>query len=311
MQLKDPFAQFAIDNARAGRIALGLEYLGTRYRGWQTQQAGVASIQPLVEKALAAIALEPISVHSAGRTDAGVHACAQVVHFDTSAARPSRAWVLGTNNKLPKDIRVRWAQPVGQDFHARHAAWARRYRYIIYNSAQPFAQLHDQLAWHLQPLDAQKMHSAAQQLVGEQDFSALRSVRCQSRTPWRHIHFVRVYRRGYLIVVDVQANAFLHHMVRNLVGALLLIGSGERPSEWLGDLLASKHRAAAGITAPAQGLYMVGVHYPPHFNLPKEALGPHFMQLLAAEEPDAPYPEFLPQWQRSALTRAAVYPDKV
>lgn len=303
MSLSDPFALFAIDDATPGRIALGVEYLGSQYRGWQTQQAGVASLQPLVEKALEKIALEPISVHSAGRTDAGVHASCQVVHFNTSAARPSRAWVLGTNNHLPKDIRIRWSKPVSNDFHARHSALARRYRYIIYNSAVPFAQLHDQLTWHLKPLDTEKMHQAAQLLVGEKDFSAFRSVRCQSSTAWRHLHFVRVYRRGQLIVVDIQGNAFLHHMVRNIVGALMLVGEGVKPADWLTEQLEGKERATGGITAPAAGLYMAAVLYPEHFNLPLEPLGPHFMHLLVGEAPDDPYPQFLPEWQRSDLTR--------
>lgn len=301
----DPFAPFAIDNSTSGRMALGVEYLGSNYRGWQTQQTGVPSIQPLVERALSKLAQEPITVHSAGRTDAQVHASSQVVHFDTNAARPSRAWILGVNNNLPKDIKIRWAQPVAANFHARHSALARRYRYVIYNSAIPFAQLHDQITWFRKPLDVDKMHAAAQLLVGEQDFSALRSVRCQSRTPWRHVHFVKVYRHGQLIVVDVQANAFLHHMVRNLVGVLLQIGTGEQPASWLTKILASKERAAAGITAPAEGLYMVAVLYPDEFKIPQGVLGPHFMHLLAAENPDAPYPDFLPNWHRSDLTRTS------
>lgn len=301
--LSNPFALFAVDDATPGRLALGVEYLGSQYRGWQTQQAGVASIQPLVEKALQKIALQPITVHCAGRTDAGVHACCQVVHFDTCAARPTRAWVLGTNNHLPPDIRIRWSKPVVTNFHARHSALARRYRYFIYNSSVPFAQMHDQLTWHLKPLDAEKMHLAAQLLVGEKDFSAFRSVRCQSSTAWRHLHFIHVYRRGQLVVIDIQGNAFLHHMVRNIVGSLMLVGEGERPAEWLTEQLEGKKRATGGITAPAAGLYMAAVHYPEQFNLPLEPLGPHFMHLLAGELPDYPYPLFLPEWQRSELTR--------
>ncbi|HKM15133.1 MAG TPA: tRNA pseudouridine(38-40) synthase TruA [Marinospirillum sp.] len=304
MPLSDPFTLFAIDDAASGRIALGVEYLGSNYRGWQAQHTGVPSIQPLVEKALQKIALEPITVHCAGRTDAEVHACCQVVHFDTAVARPSRAWVLGTNNNLPPDIRIRWSQPVVDNFHARHSALARRYRYVIYNSSVPFAQMHDQLTWHTKPLDADKMHQAAQLLVGEKDFSAFRSVRCQSSTPWRHLHFIRVYRRGQLIVIDIQANAFLHHMVRNIAGALMDVGEGQRPVEWLTELLEAKQRAVAGITAPAEGLYLVAAHYPERFNLPLEPLGPHFMHLLADEHLDDPYPEFLPEWYRSDLTRS-------
>lgn len=303
MALTDPFALFPADDATPGRMALGVEYLGSRFRGWQTQQTGVPSIQPLLEKALARIALEPVSVMCAGRTDAGVHGSGQVVHFETTAARPSKAWVFGTNNHLPPEIRVRWSQPVPYDFHARHSALARRYRYILYNHRTPPAQLFDQVTWWNQPLDVEKMHQAAQQLIGEKDFSAFRSVRCQSRTAWRHMHFIRVYRRGLLIVVDIQANAFLHHMVRNIVGALLEVGQGERPVEWIAELLQQGVREVAGITAPANGLYLVAVLYPQHFGLPLDPLGPHFMQLLADEQPDDPYPEFLPQWHRSDLTR--------
>lgn len=303
MQLTDPFERFAADDGVPGRVALGIEYLGSHYRGWQTQQTGVSSIQPRLEAALCQVAGEPISVMCAGRTDAGVHASGQVVHFDTRMARSSRAWVFGSNGELPPDIRVRWARPVPDDFHSRHSALARRYRYVLINHRLRPAQLHDQLTWWNRPLDADKMHRAAQCLVGEKDFSAFRSVRCESRTPWRHMHFIRVYRRGQLIVIDIQANAFLHHMVRNIVGTLMAVGQGDRPESWVQELLEGKQREVAGITAPAEGLYLIAVLYPERFGLPCEPLGPYFMHLLANEQPDDPYPAFLPEWHRTDLTR--------
>ncbi|SFX44339.1 tRNA pseudouridine(38-40) synthase TruA [Marinospirillum alkaliphilum] len=301
--LTDPFDLFPSDDATPGRIALGVEYLGSGFRGWQTQQTGVPSIQPWLESALSKVAGETISVMCAGRTDAGVHATGQVVHFDTSAARPSRAWVFGCNGELPPDIRIRWAKPMPHDFHARYSAIARRYRYVIINHRMRPAQMHDQLTWWNKPLDVEKMHEAAQYLIGEKDFSAFRSAKCESSTPWRHMHFIRVYRRGQLLVVDIQANAFLHHMVRNIVGTLLAVGQGDRPVSWVKELLDLKKRQIAGITAPAQGLYLVAALYPERFGLPCESLGPHFMQLLADEHPDDPYPEFLPEWHRTHLTR--------
>ncbi|MFK7161005.1 tRNA pseudouridine(38-40) synthase TruA [Marinospirillum sp. MEB164] len=287
----------------AGRFALAVEYQGSAYHGWQTQQ-GVPSVQPLLEKALTLVAQEPISVMCAGRTDAGVHASAQVVHFDSPVARSERAWVRGGNNALPPDIRVLWARSVPEHFHARHSALARRYRYVLHNHINRPAGLHNLVAWCHDALDVEKMQAAADLLVGEKDFSCFRSAKCQSRIAWRHMHFVRVYRRGYWIIVDIQANAFLHHMVRNIVGTLMKIGTGERPIEWVQTLLEAKQRAQAGMTAPAEGLYLIGALYPERYQLPQGPLGPHFMTLLADEDPDAPYPEFLPSWHRSDLTRS-------
>ncbi|SFC44870.1 tRNA pseudouridine38-40 synthase [Marinospirillum celere] len=304
MALLDPFAVFDETHAQAGRIALGVEYEGSQFRGWQTQSEGIPSLQPLLEKALSRLAKEPISVMCAGRTDAGVHASGMVVHFDTQAALPERAWTLGINSSLPPALRVRWARPVPANFHARHSAIARRYRYIIYNHRTRPSILDGQLTWWNQPLNAERMHEAAQLLIGEKDFSAFRSIRCQSRIAWRHMHFIKVLRRGELLIIDIQANAFLHHMVRNIVGTLIKIGRHEKPIEWINELLASKERAQAGITAPAAGLYFVAALYPEHFGLPCERLGPNFISLLADEELDAPYPEFLPEWHRTDLTRS-------
>ena len=309
MDLLDPFQLFDETQAKAGRLALGVEYQGSEFRGWQTQREGIPSVQPLLEKALTQLAGEPISVMCAGRTDAGVHASGMVVHLDTRRALPERAWTLGVNGKLPSALRVRWARPVPAHFHARHSALARRYRYIIYNHRTRPSILHDQVTWWNQPLDADKMHQAAQLLLGERDFSAFRSVRCQSKIAWRHMHFIKVLRRGNMIIVDIQANAFLHHMVRNIVGTLIKIGRGEKNIAWVEELMARKQRAQAGITAPAAGLYFVAALYPREFNLPLESLGPNFLTLLADEKLDAPYPEFLPEWYRSDLTRGAVRPD--
>ena len=299
-----PFELFDEQNARAGRLALGVEYEGSGYHGWQTQAQGVPSVQSVLEQELSRLAGEPLSVMCAGRTDAGVHASGMVVHLDATRALPERAWTLGVNSRLPSAVRVRWARAVPADFHARHSALGRRYRYIIYNHRTRPCTLHQQVTWWNQPLDAEKMHQAAQRLPGERDFSAFRSVRCQSRLAWRHLHFFKVFRRGDFIIMDVQANAFLHHMVRNLAGTLIKIGTGKKPAEWLDELMASRQRAQAGTTAPAAGLYFVAALYPERFQLPQERLGPNFLSLLADEDLDAPYPEFLPQWHRSDLTRS-------
>lgn len=304
MELLDPFALFDETQARPGRMALGVEYQGSEFRGWQTQGQGIPSVQPVLEEALSHLTGESISVMCAGRTDAGVHASGMVVHLDTQRALPERAWTLGVNGRLPSAIRVRWAKAVPDHFHARHSALARRYRYIIYNHRTRPSILHDQVTWWNQPLDAERMHQAAQLALGERDFSAFRSVRCQSRIAWRHMHFIRVLRRGHMILVDIQANAFLHHMVRNLVGTLIKIGRGEKPVEWVSELLERKQRAQAGMTAPAAGLYLVAALYPSEFALPLEPLGPNFLSLLADEDLDAPYPAFLPEWYRSDLTRS-------
>ncbi len=303
MHFGGEFEVFDETSASPGRQALCVEYLGSEFRGWQTQQVGIPSVQPLLEQALSRLASEPVSVMCAGRTDAGVHASGQIVHFDTQASLPERAWVLGTNGFLPDSIRVRWARSVSDRFHARHSALARRYRYLIYNHRHRPALLHGQVTWWNQPLDVDLMQAAAQRLVGEKDFSAFRSARCQSRIAWRHMHFVEVKRFGEWILIDVQANAFLHHMVRNIAGTLIKIGQGEKPVDWIDALLEAKQRAQAGMTAPAAGLYFIAALYPDQFGLPTEPLGPSLVRLLAAENLDGVYPEFLPQWYRSDLTR--------
>ena len=248
------------------RIVLGVEYDGSAYAGWQYQQHQ-ASVQARLQSALSRIADQPITVLCAGRTDAGVHALEQVVHFDCRAERDMRAWVLGVNSHLPDDIRVIWGKAAAEDFHARYSAIARFYRYIILNRPMKSA-LQRQSTWCYQPLDAEKMQQAGQYLLGEHDFSSFRAQGCQSVSPKRLMHFLEVYRDDQRVIIDICANAFLHHMVRNITGVLLEVGMGRRSPEWTLELLALKNRAAAGVTAPPQGLHLGGVYYPPHFQIP-------------------------------------------
>ncbi|AJI84227.1 tRNA pseudouridine(38-40) synthase [Yersinia enterocolitica] len=258
------------------KIALGIEYNGSRYFGWQRQQE-VASVQACLEAALSKVANEPIGVLCAGRTDAGVHATGQVVHFITTAERKDAAWTMGVNSHLPPDIAVRWVKTVDDGFHARFSATARRYRYIIFNHRYRPAVLAQGVTHCYMPLDAEKMEQAAQCLLGEHDFTSFRAIQCQSRTPWRNVKHVKVTRHGAYIVVDIKANAFVHHMVRNIVGSLIEIGCGNQSVTWMAELLALKDRARAAATAKAEGLYLVSVDYPDHFALPKTPLGPLFL----------------------------------
>lgn len=249
------------------RWCAGVEYLGTAYGGWQAQ-GHVDSVQARVEAALSAIADAPLRVHCAGRTDAGVHALQQVVHFDSAAARDAYAWLVGGNSRLPADISLRWVQPAADDFHARHSANRRHYRYVIHNSRARSAQAGGRATWWTWPLDAERMHQAAQALIGEHDFSAFRAAECQSSTPMRRLDAISVTRHGDYVLIDVCANAFLHHMVRNISGTLLYIGQGRAAPDWAGELLAGRDRSLAGPTAPPQGLYFVGPEYPPRFAVP-------------------------------------------
>lgn len=271
------------DNGRAGRYAMCVEYNGSGYHGWQTQQPGVKSVQETLEKALSKVANEPITVMCSGRTDTGVHASSQIVHFDSTAVRSSKAWTFGCNTNLPDSIAVRWAIPVDGEFHARYSATSRRYRYVIYNQRVRPALMSDQMTWFDRPLDEEKMHQAVQHLLGENDFSSFRAAGCQSNTPWRNIEKAKVFRMGCLVILEIQANAFLHHMIRNIVGALLPVGAGDKPVQWIADLLALRDRTQAGVTAPPNGLYFVEAQYPEHFGLPKLELGPHFLTLLGSE----------------------------
>ncbi|KPN19978.1 tRNA pseudouridine synthase A [Xanthomonas sp. Mitacek01] len=254
------------------RYAIGVEYDGHAFHGWQRLsrhgETGAPSVQEALEDALSKIANHPVTTVCSGRTDAGVHAQCQVVHFDSDAPRAPRAWVLGTTTLLPPQVGVLWCQPVADGFNARFDARARHYRYRILNRQVRPALHRHYLSWELRPLDADAMHRAAQALLGEQDFSAFRTVQCQAKHPHRDLQRIRVRRDGDEVIVDVQANAFLHHMVRNIVGSLLEVGAGVQPEAWIGDLLAGRDRNLAGPTAPAAGLVFLGPLYPPEWNLP-------------------------------------------
>jgi tRNA pseudouridine38-40 synthase len=273
------------------RIALGLEYDGSRYCGWQTQLHAV-SVQAELERALSSVADHPVTVTSAGRTDAGVHASMQVVHFDAPVDRGERAWVLGANTLLENDISALWAQTVVDTFDARHSAQARTYRYRILNRQPRPALERHRACWIRQPLNAEFMQAAAQSLVGEHDFTSLRAAECQSPTPMRRLERIMVARSDQYVSIVVTANAFLHHMVRNIAGVLIAIGCGDRPVEWCAEVLAARDRKLAGITAPPQGLTLVGVRYAPELQLPTEpeALGYQHRHLPAARRSriDAP-----------------------
>ena len=248
------------------RIALGLEYDGSGFCGWQSQ-AGGGSVQDALESALAAVADAPTRVACAGRTDAGVHALSQVVHFDTDAVRPDTAWVRGVNAHLPSGVAVRWAQPVPDEFHARFSALGRRYRYLLLNRGERPGLMAGRVGWFHRPLDADAMAQAAGLLLGEHDFSAFRAAECQAKSPVKTLRRADVARHGELLVFDFEASAFLHHMVRNLVGALVYVGKGAHPPAWLGELLAGRDRARAAPTFDASGLYFAGVDYDPCWNL--------------------------------------------
>ena len=252
------------------RWAAGIEYLGGRYGGWQAQQDR-ASIQAELEAALSSVADHPVRTQAAGRTDAGVHAYGQVVHFDSSAARSPYAWVLGGNSRLPPDISLRWVQQAPADFSARHSATMRSYRYVIHNHRARSALLMERASWITGELDAAAMHRAAQALLGERDFSAYRAAECQSSTPMRNVQSIGIRRSGEFVVMDIRANAFLHHMVRNIMGVLLEIGQGRRAESWAGEVLEGRQRSRGGVTAPGQGLYFVGPEYPERFGLPGPA----------------------------------------
>ncbi|MDC5703610.1 tRNA pseudouridine(38-40) synthase TruA [Vibrio europaeus] len=258
------------------RIALGIEYNGTQYFGWQRQRE-VKSVQEKLERALSIVANHPIEVQCAGRTDAGVHGTGQVVHFDTTATRKMVAWTMGANANLPDDIAVRWAKEVPDEFHARFSATARRYRYIIFNSALRPGILSSGVSHYHGELDENKMHQAAQYLLGENDFTSFRATHCQSRSPWRNMMHINVTRHNQYVVIDIKANAFVHHMVRNITGSLICVGRGEQKPEWIKDLLEIKDRKQAGATAKAEGLYLVDVDYPEEFQLPRVPIGPLFL----------------------------------
>ena len=260
------------------RVALGVEYDGGRFSGWQRlstagTQVADGSLQTALEMALSKVADARIDTVCAGRTDAGVHARCQVVHFDTDAVRDARGWVLGTTSNLPPAMAVRWCVPVADDFSARFAARARRYRYRILNRWMRPGLERQYLSWERMPLNADAMQVAAQALRGARDFSAFRSIQCQASHARRDLHDIVVTRHDDEVHVEVQANAFLHHMVRNIVGSLLMVGRGERPVEWIAELLEGRDRSVAGPTAPAAGLLFLGPRYPRQWGLPQDVCG--------------------------------------
>lgn len=251
------------------RIALGIEYEGTDFLGWQRLSHG-PTVQGSLESALSFVAGAPVEVMCAGRTDARVHAQCQVIHFDTEAERSHRSWTLGTNSQLPDSVVVRWVRNVDERFHARFSAKARRYRYTILNRPVRAALDARFVTWERVPLDIEPMRLAAQALIGEHDFTSFRTVACQSRTPMRCVHEISIACDADRITIEIQANAFLHHMVRNIVGSLLPVGRGDRPPEWIASLLAGRNRAKAAPTAAASGLTFLQPLYPTDYGLPDE-----------------------------------------
>lgn len=249
------------------RIALGIEYDGFGYYGWQFQK-GLPTIQGTLEEALSKVANEPIELFCAGRTDANVHATGQVIHFDTRAKRHIDAWVFGTNAHLPSSIVVKFARAVDYHFHARFKATARRYRYLIYNHPIRPALLTNRATWYYYPLDINRMRLAGAYLLGEQDFSSFRSSQCNSNSPMRNVTDFSVSRSDDFVIIDIQANAFLHHMVRNIVGTLVKIGAGQKEPGWMQEVLQAKSRKVAAETAPADGLYLTHVYYPEPYTFP-------------------------------------------
>jgi len=256
------------------RFALGVEYDGSDFSGWESQPRR-RSVQSTLETALACVADGPVATVCAGRTDAGVHAIAQVVHFDSVAKRAPHEWVMGTNSNLPGDVSVRWANPVAEPFHARYSAVYRYYRYVILNRRQRPALLRRRAAWERSPLQVAAMRAAAEYLLGEQDFSSFRAAGCQAKSAVRNVVGLEVHRRGDLVFIDIAANGFLQHMVRNVAGVLIEVGKGKREPAWAKELLEARDRTRAAATAPPQGLYLSRIDYPPEHGLP--AVSPEWL----------------------------------
>jgi len=257
------------------RIALGIEYNGSKFSGYQLQSHGTRTVQGELEKALSIVADEPIRLTCAGRTDTGVHATGQVVHFDTNVQRELKAWMLGSNTNLPSDIAVHWVRQVRNDFSARFSAVSRSYRYILFNRRIRSAVFQSNVAWSYEKFDEAAMNEAAQFLLGEHDFSAFRSSRCQANHAIRVMQEISVVRQDDYLILDIKANAFLHHMVRNIMGTLMVIGRGEQSAEWMREILRTQDRKRAGMTASAAGLYLVNVEYPEQHGLPKSGWLPN------------------------------------
>lgn len=258
-------------------LALAIEYNGGLFHGWQRQGGTDHTVQETLENALSQIANHGVRVACAGRTDAGVHATSQVVSFKAPVARSLKAWVVGSNAVLPPTVRVHWASQVPDDFHARFSATQRTYRYVwCVQNVRPTSLL-KQVTWSRNPLCAESMHAAAQCLLGEQNFSAFRAASCQSTTPFRDVQYVRVWQQGPFVIMEIRANAFLHHMVRNIAGSLALVGRGIKPRQWIGELLQGQDRTLAADTAPPDGLYLIAVEYPAVYQLPPAVGGPIFL----------------------------------
>lgn len=257
------------------KIAAGVEYDGRAFCGWQSQK-GVRTVQDCVENAISKVADHDLRVICAGRTDTGVHAIGQVIHFETCARRSMRSWVLGTNANLPQDVCMIWAQTVDERFHARFSAVSRRYRYVVMTRWVRPAVLAGRVTWCHRDLDDKRMQKAAKLLRGEHDFTSFRALACQSKSPVRCMHNVDVSRAGDCLYIDLHANAFLHHMVRNITGVLMTIGKGERPVSWVPELLELRDRSRGGVTAPPDGLYLVGVEYATELGFPRAAQAPVF-----------------------------------
>ena len=256
------------------KIAAGVEYDGSRYSGWQRQKHS-ASVQERVEAALSAVADHAVAVTCAGRTDAGVHALNQVIHFESDAVREPHSWVLGANTQLPADISLAWAKPVQADFHARYSATSRVYRYVILNRPARPGLGHGRVTWECRRLDAGRMSEAATSLVGEHDFTSYRASACQAKTPVRNVLNLNVKRENDYVIIVVEANAFLHHMVRNIAGVLMAIGMGKHDVGWELDVLNAKSRDCGGVTAAPDGLYLAGVNYPEKYGIPGQHTDRH------------------------------------
>jgi tRNA pseudouridine38-40 synthase len=252
------------------KIALGLEYCGTAYSGWQRQNHA-SSIQQFVEEALSRVADQTVMVQCAGRTDAGVHALHQIIHFETDVSRKMHSWVLGSNVNLPPDISFLWAKNVNDDFNARFSAIWRSYRYLILNRRARPGIMNGYVTWETRPLDERHMQQAAVSLIGEHDFSSFRAIECQASNPVREVRRLEITRSGEYVFIDIEANGFLHHMVRNIAGVLMAIGSHKMPVTWAREVLEAKDRTLGGVTEPAAGLYLKEVHYPAQFNIPGPA----------------------------------------
>jgi tRNA pseudouridine38-40 synthase len=250
------------------RFAIGIEYDGSPYFGWQTQRQS-PTVQATLETALSKVANHDVRLICCGRTDTGVHALGQVAHFDSSAVRSERSWVLGINSHLPATASVLWIRKVDDDFHARFSAYSRSYRYIIMNRWIRPALYNGKVCWCRKPLDEEAMNEAAQALMGEHDFTSYRAQACQARHATREIQSILVTRKNNLVQLDVTANGFLYHMVRNIAGNLMSVGKGDQPASWVGELLTLKDRTKGEATAPAVGLYFVGARFPERYGLPE------------------------------------------